>query len=211
MNPFNFRAVASMFVAVLILIGACSAPTQVAKTFEDPNYAGSSFGNFLVIGVAGNYNSRAQFERTMVSELKSAGASATAYHLIVKGNQPITRDAVTDMARSKEYDAVLLTRVISREVAVDIKSGPAPTKVSRKHGGPADFFRYDYEVLNNLEKINLATTVVLATEVYSAANEEMIWAIEFSSSGTMDNIGQLIDDVADTIMESLAKDRLIGP
>ena len=211
MNPFMYRAVAFLFVAVLLLIGACSAPTKVTKIFADPNYADSSYSNFLVIGVAGNYNSRAQFERTMVSKLKSAGASATAYHLIVKGNQPITRDAVTDMARSNEYDAVLLTRVISREVAADIKSGPAPTKVSRKHGGPADFFRYDYEVLNNLEKIDLTTTVVLATELYSAEDENMIWAIEFTSTGTMDNVGQLIVNVADTIMESLGKDRLIGP
>ncbi len=211
MSPFKIRPVASMLAAVSLLVGACSAPTIVEKTFQDPNFADSSFSNFLVIGVAGNYNSRTYFERALVAKMTSKGASATAYHVVVKGNQPITRDALTDVFRSDEYDAVILTRVISQELDADAKSAPAPTKATRRHGGPVDFFRYDYEVLNNIEKIDITTTLVLATELYSVANEEMIWAIKFASSGTNDDIGHLIDDVVETIMESLAKDRLIGP
>jgi hypothetical protein len=211
MSPFKYQAVVPMFAAVSLLAGACSAPTKVEKTFEDPDIADSSFSNFLVIGVAGNYNSRTQFERTMVSKLTSKGASATAHHLVVKGNQPITRDGVTEVLETNEFDAVLLTRVISRELAIDSKSSPASTKVTRKEGGLANFFRYDYEILSEPVTIDLTTTVVLATELYATADEKMIWAIEFTSTGTMVNVGQLIDSVADTIMDGLGKDRLIGP
>ena len=211
MSPFKYRAVVPIFVAVSLLIGACSAPTKVEKTFEAPNFADSSFSNFLVIGVAGNYNSRALFERDMVAELRSKGVSAAAYHLIVKGNQPLVRDQVIDVVKTNGYDAVLVTRVKSREVVSDVTRGPAALKVTHKQSGNLTFIRYDYGELNALRKINLTATVVLMTEVHSVASEELVWAIEFTSSGTMDDVGQLVDNAVDTIMESLAKDRLIGP
>ncbi len=211
MSPFNYRVLVPVFVAVSLQVGACAAPTKVEKIFADPNFAGSSFGNFLVIGVAGNYNSRALFERDMVAELRSKGVSATAYHLIIKGNQPLVRDQVIDVVKTNGYDAVLVTRVKSREVDSNVTRGPAALKVTHKQSGNLTFIRYDYEELNALRKINLTATVVLITEVHSAVSEELVWAIESTSSGTMDDIGQLVDNAVDTIMESLAKDRLIGP
>ncbi len=212
MNPFSCRVVAPMLVAVSLLVCACAAPTKVNRTFAAPNVADSSFSNFLVIGVAGNYNSRALFERAMVAELKSKGVSATAYHLVVKGNQPLIRDDVIDVVKTHGYDAVLVTRVKSRKVDADITKGPAAMKVTMKQSGHLTFIRYDYEEMNDLRKINLTASVVLTTEVHSAASEEMIWAIEFSSSGSMENnIEQLIDNAAGTIIESLVKDRLVRP
>ena len=142
----------------------------------------------------------------MVAELKSKGVSATAYHLIVKGSRPLIRDDVIDVVKTHGYDAVLVARVKSRKVDADITTGPAEMKVTKKQSGHLTFIRYDYEELNDLRKINLTASVVLATEVHSATSEEMIWAIEFNSSGsTENNIEQLIDNATGTIIESLVK------
>ncbi len=208
MRERYLRTLTSVFIAGAFLVAGCSASTRVAKTFEDPEYVDASFGNFLVIGVAGDYDARAQLERTVVSRLRMQGASASAYYSIVRGNKPLARDVVIDVIQEHGFDAVLVTRVVSQQTDISVTSGSAETKASTIGGRPINFFRYDYDELNEPDSINVTTTVVLGTELFSAVDEKMIWAIESTSPGT-DHVGQLIDDTADTIIERLARDRLI--
>ena len=209
MRVNSSQALTSLCVFAFLLIGACSTSTRVAKTFEDPDYDDASFGNFLIIGVAGDYDGRAQFERTLVSRLKNQGATASAYHSIVDGNKPLARDVVIDVIREHGFDAVLVTRLISQQADVSVSSGSSEAKATTKGGRPIDFFRYDYDVLNEPDTINVTTTVVLKTELFSAADEKMIWSIEYTSLGR-DHVGQLIEDTADTIIDRLGRDRRIG-
>jgi hypothetical protein len=202
-----FRAI--MLASMSILLAACAASTRVAKTYSDDAYANSSFNNFLVIGVAGNYNSRAQFERTVVSGLRAEGASASAYYSVVQGNEPISRDAVLGAVQSGNFDAVLVTRVISQQTDVDVKSGSAGAKATTIGGSPINFFRYNYEELNEPQSINFNTTVVLETELFSSADEKMIWAIQLSSTDAA-GVGVLIDNTATSIVSRLRRDGLIS-
>ena len=198
-----------MLASMSILLAACAASTRVAKTYSDDAYANSSFSNFLVIGVAGNYNSRAQFERTVVSGLRAEGASASAYYSVVQGNAPISRDAVLGAVQSGSFDAVLVTRVIDQQTDVDVKSGSAGAKATTIGGSPINFFRYNYEELNEPQSINFNTTVVLETELFSSADEKMIWAIQLSSTDAA-GVGVLIDNTATSIVSRLRRDGLIG-
>ena len=198
-----------MLVSLSILLTVCAASTRVAKTYSDDAYANSSFSNFLVIGVAGNYNSRAQFERTVVSGLRAEGASASPYYSIVQGNEPISRDAVLGAVQSGSFDAVLVTRVLGQQTDVDVQSGSAGTKASTIGGRPINFFRYNYEELNEPQSINFNTTVVLETELFSSADEKMIWAIQLSSTDAA-GVGVLIDNTATSIVSRLRRDGLIG-
>ena len=202
-----FRAI--MLALLSILLAACAASTRVAKTYSDDAYANSSFSNFLVIGVAGNYNSRAQFERAVVSGLRAEGASASAYYSVVQGNEPISRDAVLGAVQSGSFDAVLVTRVIGQQTDVDVKSGSAGAKATTIGGRPINFFRYNYEELNDPQSINFNTTVVLETELFSSADEKMIWAIQSSSTDAA-VVGVLIDNTATSIVSRLRRDGLIG-
>ena len=55
---------------VLVLFGATlSTPAESA--------AKPTFGNFLVVGIAGDYQNRSQFERALVSQLRKKGAAAS--------------------------------------------------------------------------------------------------------------------------------------
>ncbi len=198
-----------MLASFSILLAACAASTRVAKTYSDDAYANSSFSNFLVIGVAGNYNSRTQFERAVVSGLRAEGASASPYYSVVQGNEPISRDAVLEAVQSGSFDAVLVTRVLGQQTDVDVQSGSAATKASTIGGSPINFFRYDYEELNEPQSINFNTTVVLETELFSSIDEKMIWAIQLSSTDAA-GVGVLIDNTATSIVSRLRRDGLIG-
>ena len=182
------------------MVWACAATSNTQRTHFDENFANASFGRFLVIGVAGSYNNRAQFERTLASRLRSIGAAASAYYTVVPGNEPISRESV--------FDAVIVTRVLGQQSEVAMSEGSSTASASAIGGRPINLFRYDYEELNEPGNIDINMNVTLSTELFSAADEKMIWAIEFSDSSA-ENIGEIIDSAVDTIVTSLSRDRLI--
>ncbi len=112
--------------------------------------------------------------------------------------------------RSRSFDAVLLTRVISQQADVSVQAGSSETKVTRKSADRAiDLFRYDYDELSEPDTFNISSTVVLSAEMFSAADEKRRWAIE-STIANKEHVGQIIESAADIIMSQLRKDNLIG-
>ena len=206
MHTGPFRTI--LFVSMTILLAACASSTSVTTTYSDDAYANASFGNFLVLVVAGDYNSRAQFERTVVSGLRAEGASADAYYSVVGGNRPINSEAVLAAVKSGNFDAMLVTRVIDRQLNVDVDSGPAGGKSTNIGGNPLDFFLYEYEELNEPESISFNATVVLRTELFATQDEKMIWGIELSSTDEAVG-GLLIEKFAAVIVDQLRQDDLI--
>lgn len=192
-----------------LLLGACSAPSKVIKVFEDPAYSGTKYSNILVIVVATNYESRSQFERSMASSLSSPGTSAAAYYAVTGGNDPVTKDAVLEVVRANGFDSVLVTSVVSLESDVSTTSGSPVTKVTRRDDTPVDFFRYDYEELNEPGTISISSKVVLSTSLYSAKDEKKIWTIESTNSGVTE-VSDLISDVVEKTVSQLRKDNLIA-
>lgn len=195
--------------AILTTLGACASGPSAKQTYFDDEFADVTYGNFLVIGVAGTYNSRAQFERKVASTLRSEGVSATPYHTVAAGNEPISREAVLAVVKANGYDAVLVTRVLAQDADISMEGGSASTKASTVGGGPINFFRYNYEELNEPGSLNIAMTVTLASELFSAAEEKMIWSIETSNSDAS-NVGVLIDATAERIVAKLASDGLVS-
>ena len=72
-----------------------------------------------------------------------------------------------------------------------------------------NLFRYDYDVLNEPSTINVASTVVLLTEVFSAADEKRVFAMETTVSDK-ENIALLVDDSVVQIIAHLQKDGVVG-
>ena len=207
MQSLHRNALLSIALSAVFISG-CAVTSDSNKQPESER-ANSSYSNFLVIGVAGNYNSRAHFERTVVSELRARGSSASAYHTIVKGNKPITREAVRAAIATGDFDAVVVTRVLDADADVKVTSAVTGAKVTRKDGGLLDMFRYDYEEMNEPLALEINTKVTFESTLHSAASEEMVWSFELPDLQS-DNIGVLIDEMAVSIVNRLDRDDLIG-
>jgi hypothetical protein len=191
----------------LPLLAACSGSAGVTKILDETGQA--RFDNVLVIAMAHDYSGRAMFERAVVSRIRASGSAATAYYTVA-GNEPkIDRSRVVEEMRAGNFDSVLLTRVKDQGIDASVKSGPADAKATAKGGNPFNLFRYDYEELNEPEIIDLNRTVVLATEMYAAADERKVWAIETTSSNKP-NIGALVESSAEAIVGQLRRDGLVG-
>lgn len=209
MRPTFTQAILS--VASLLILAACSSTSiKPVTVFQETGYVKPGYSNVLVIGVAGSYETRTQFERMMTSTLNAAGTKATAYFGVVGRNKEITRNDVTDAVRARGFDAVVLTRVVSQQSSVSEKGGASTAKATRRDAHSAiDLFRYDYEVLNDPSTINIKSTVVLSTEVFSAADEIRVYEMQTTISDKV-NINVLIDEAVNSIVAHLQKDGMVG-
>ena len=203
MTALNVRRPALVAVLLVLALAGCAAGPSARQTYADDAYRDAAFRDFLVIGVTGDYNNRAQFERAVVSGLRSAGVAATAYYTLAG------RKAVLAAVEEHGFDAVVVSRVVSQAQAVDVREGSASARATTVGGGPLNLFRYDYEEFNEPGNMNLSLDITLATELFSAADEKMIWAVEHESAGA-DNVGPLIDDLAAAVVASLVRDGRLG-
>lgn len=194
-------------LAVTTLLSACAGPATVTRTLDDA--AGASFGNILVIAVAHDYSGRAMMERALVSRITAAGSAATAYYRVVGNNPTVERSRVIEAVEAGDFDAVLLTRIKDQEINPSVRAGSSEVKSTTKGGDVFNVFRYDYEELNEPAVVDLNRSVVLTTELYSAATREPVWAVE-TASGNKSSIGELVDSSADAIVGRLRRDGLLG-
>lgn len=196
-------------VAIAALSLVACATSSTSNVYQDSSLAGTSYSNFLIIGVAGNYNSRAQFEREVVTRLQSRGLKAAAFHAVVGGDKPVDRESIRQALEGKSFDAVVLTRVLGTNVQGKLTEPATGTKVTRKEGNPLNLFRYDYEDLEDQPSLTTNTSVNTRTDLYSAAEGTLVWSME-ANGKTFDNVGELIDSVADTVVKRLQHDGLLA-
>lgn len=193
----------------IFLVVACASGPRVTKTFEASDVDGTVLRKVLVVVVGNDYTRRAEFERAVASRLNERGTSAIAYYTVVPGNDSLTRDVITDTIDAGQFDSLLLTRIVSQDTHANLSSGPSTLTATRREDVPFDFFRYDYEELTDPDVISVTREGTLLTELYSARDERMVWAIETTVSGEM-YVSAAVDQIADAIANQLDHDGLVG-
>jgi hypothetical protein len=148
------------------------------------------------------------FERKLASGLRAAGADATALYIAAGGNKPIERKAIEDLVKANGYDAVLISKPVSRSADPSMKTGSAATKASRKGGG-IDLFRYDYEELNEPATWNVNLSITISTELFAASDSQKVWSTETKIS-KKDSLEELVNEVSAKIVRQLKRNRLIS-
>lgn len=202
----RIHALPFLYATIAFVMSACA--TSTVSTSNSTNYDGPTFDNVLVIGVANDFDGRARFERKLVSDLKATGVNAEPMYAIAGGNKPIEREAVEALVKENGYDAVLISRVLNRDINTSVKVGSSDVKAVRKDGRAVDLFRYDYEELNEPVTVNTSLSVTISTELFAAVDSQKVWSIELSLADK-DNLEELINDAAETIVRRMKKDDLI--
>ena len=196
-------------LTTLLCVAACGPTLNIRQTYADDSYASKSYENILVLAVAADYNARSQFERALASALESDSVSTSEYYEVADGDQVLTREKILAAIERYGYDGVIVTQLGGRESEVSVRSGTKETKVSRREDGAVDYFRYDYEVLNNPNEINVATTVTLISDFFDGGDAKRIWSAE-STVGDKDHVNYLVEDAADMIANRLTRDGIVG-
>ena len=200
------RLLVLSFVALLHLVAGC-AGTETESRYLVPEEP--QFRSFLIVGQAGDYNVRSEFERLVVSEVRERGASATAYHAAAGGDNPITRDSIREAVRADGLEAVVLTRAISGETDAHVRAGTTDTIATRRDNGLIDLFRYDYEDLRSPNTLDLEISTTIIIEVYDVRAEALVWSGK-SSTPPVESMAELISIAAASVAELVEGDGLIA-
>ena len=184
----------------VLLLASCATPPTIIKTLDDPAVGQVRFSNVLVVSVAGDFASRAQFEREIAAEFSADKAAATAYYTVVGRNPQVSRNAISNASRARSFDAVLFVRVKGQDIAGAVANRPT--------GGSFDLYRYDYPEFNAASGFNRDSTAAFVSELYVVAEERKIWAIE-SLIFEHDSAELVIGNQVKAIAGQLRKDRLI--
>ena len=207
MRKVETKRIATNIFACVLMLSACASTPKVVKVYEDAD--GMAYKKILVVGIAKNYDRRAEFERALVSRLSSRNVAASAYYTIGGGNQPVRNADVSNAVTTQGFDAILLTRILSQDTDVAVQNGMSSATATRRDDGPIDFFRYDYDVLDDPKTFRVTNSGVLLSELYSAGDEKKVWAIQ-SIVTAEENVSAIINDVTDSIVGQLVKDGLIN-
>ena len=187
-------------VLTLALSGACAS----SSTSSD-----STYSNFLVLAMTDNYSNRAQYERTVASGLRRLGVQATPYHTAVGGSGDISRERARELIDEQGFDAVLVTQVRQATSAVNVGQDSAAVKVTRKDERPIDFFRYDYEEMDEPGAMTMLAEGRLDTNLHQASDGAIVWSYSWSSKSA-ENVGILIDNSSADLVKNLDRARLVG-
>lgn len=166
--------------------------------------ASDKFDNLLVIGVAGSWNSRAQFERVVVSGLRAEGVDAQSYNTLKGSEEPPSREDVLAVIDEYGFDGVVVTRVLDTESDLDVRSAVTGAKVSRKESGFMKLFRYDYEEFDDPLHLTVNVQVDFVTELYDSASHDLVWSSETKAPKT-DNVEALVDESARLVVRKLRR------
>jgi len=188
-------------VAVMAIAAACGTTSvgNIIKTVHDIEGA-APFGNILVVSVAGNLTTRAQFEQAVAAAISGDEALATPYYTVVGRYPQLTRNILDNVIRARDFDAVILTRMQGQDRAGLVANRPT--------GGLFDWYGYDYEELNIPTSIKTGSTISFVVEVYDTRAEKKVWAIE-SLIFDSETVASAVSEQAVAISAEILKDGLI--
>jgi len=203
-----------LIVWVAAALGACSTGPQVTRTQNVSESVEAPYENILVIALSTSFDSRRYLEKEVVKKLAGLGTQAVASTSMMNTRTPVTRQTFLAMVEKIEADAVLVTQLVSlRSKGTMTDMNPEATYNFR----PTyyyDVWSVDVEEYVEPQAVDYEHSLVLATQLYSVLNKDVVWAIESKSKIKQDFDEQLnysiYVDEADAITTNLSKDGLIS-
>jgi hypothetical protein len=179
--------IAPLLAALALVLAACASPVKIVQQWQEPGYAAPGFKRVLVIGVTRDAAVRRTFEDEFVAQLKARGIEAVPSYSVLPedGQQP--RERIEQAVRDARADAIILTRVLSREKVTEVVPAMAPPiyggfynyygaywggPLYPGYAGPPAVYRYDeIRVESQLFDVRRETPVWTATsEVFAPDN-----------------------------------------
>lgn len=194
---------------IALLVSACAPQTEVIKLHDETSSVPDGFGNYLVVAIAGDIDTRRSFEDQIVDRIRDAGASATAAYTKTGAKTELLQEEVDAAAREASADAMLITHIVSVDTSIEMQEGRVDIMAECREGNLEDYFLYDYEVLKVPDTVRVAHTVIAVTNLYDSGSGQRLWTIQ-STCFEKATMHEVLAEEAKAIVNQLRFDRLIG-
>jgi hypothetical protein len=187
-NPFG------CVLLVAMLLAACASP-QLTSSWKDSSYKAQP-ARIMVISMDKNPLTRMFFEDKFVEHIKARGTDAVASYTVLSSRNQEDPKAIMAKVNELGADAVLVTRLLSKEIASN--RGAAATVKPQWQ----DYYGYDKQSLYPLGIIAEEGYAVLETRMYEAANIKMVWSVT-SKTPLGGAYQQRIESYIDTMVKAM--------
>jgi len=191
-----------LFSFIFLIISCAGTETELTQNQVNEAYKGKPVSDILVIAITGNEDSRRSFERKFVARLKSAGVEAISSEeaIPMPADLELKKEMILSAVNQFENDAVIITRLIDREV-----------KEVYTHGGTARGGYYGYYSRHSAPGYaSTSKTIRLETNLYDVKTEKLIWSGQ-SKTFSKDSKDLMINDVIRVLVNDLQNNKLITP
>jgi hypothetical protein len=186
------RTLRTMILFAIAASLASCATTHIVSTWREPGATAVSFRKVLVISPSRDESLRRTSEDELAQRLPSV--EAVPSYTLLGPDQIQNRELVKQVVRDHGFDGVVVFRIVKAEKQA--------TWVPGAYVGPA--YAYGGWGYYDPGYVEINTVVRVETNVYSVADDKMVWA---AASDTMDpsSIKSLVKDVAKEVGKEMKK------
>jgi len=181
-----------------MLAVACSSPLLISN-WKDPAYKAKP-SKIMVVSMDRNPLTRMYFEEKFAEKIKANGANAIASYTVLTSKEQNDPEAIMTQIRALGADTVLVTRLLSKEIAQTQKGAATKPKWQ-------DYYGYDKQSLYPLGVIAEEGYAVLETRLYDA-NIKLIWSVT-SKTALGGAYQQRIESYIDTMIWAMSEQGLL--
>jgi len=191
-----------------LMSASCARQTEIVKLYDDSAAVAKSYHRFLVIDISSDTQRQQEFEGAIVDELRRERAEAIAGYPKLDASGGVQKGEIAALSEEFRADAILVTHMAGIDTRADIEPGKERLISTCRRGDPLDYFLYDHEVLKEPDSVSLAHTVMVVTNLYDAATQERVWAIQ-STCFDKASMAEAMLDESHAIVRQLKIDELI--
>jgi hypothetical protein len=204
----------SLLLILALASGACSSGPSVTKIQDAPDTVNAPFQKILVISLFQSFDTRRYLEQEIVKALSSRGVDAVAMTSLKGTDTPVNRESVLEQVKITNADAVLLSQLISLETSGEVKNMRPQATYNFRPTYYYNVFSVELTEYREPQNVEFSHSLALETDLYSAADQERVWAIATDRQFKEDreharDYSKFVDE-ANAIVNRLSRDKLIA-
>jgi hypothetical protein len=210
----NFSRLLSLLVILTVALGACASGPRVTKIQDVPDSADAPYQKILVISMFQSFDTRRYLEQEIVKALSSRGVDAVAMTSLKGTDTKVNRESVLEVVAGTNADAVLLSQLISLETSGKVKNMRPQATYNFRPTYYYNVFSVELTEYREPQNVEFSHMLALETDLYSAAEQERVWAIVTDRQFKEDreharDYSKFVDE-ANAIVNQLARDKLVA-
>ena len=207
MNIKRLLLLATFFISG-ILFTSCTSGTKVIATWKNDQIKMGKIKKILLIGIAKDPWVRKMFEGELKEEFTDYNVEAISSLEIVSPDEKITKENFNLYFGNKNFDAVLVTRVVAENIQKEQVYNYTPTNGLYGSYGFYGYYNYSIGYMNTPGYMVETVNINLETNIFDVKSTQMAWST-ISESFDVKKASDVIHPIVQLLVDQMSTDGLI--
>ena len=165
-------------ICATFLLSACAGGTKVTRVQHLDPAADAPYQKLLVIALLSSFDARRYLEKEIVTQLAELGTDAVASTTMMDTRTAVTRETFIAMVEKIAADGVIVSQLVHVESTSTLKDARPQATYNFRPTYYYNVWSVDLTEYVKPPGLEIATELVMATQVFSVATRESVWTME---------------------------------